>query len=98
MNSKELLKLAQTEDNEFRALSLQIKALREGRSERFIEDWLPILIKRYPIELRDNGSYSIITQKYGIIDYFPKANNLLIRKDNKWKKPGLKWMIENILN
>jgi len=46
---------------------------------------------------RENGSYTFETEMYGIIDFFPKANSVLIRKDNNWKKPGLKWIKKNIL-
>ena len=96
--SEELLLASEQEDNDIKSFALQCKALRESRSERFIEDWLPVLSKRYSIEQRTNGSYSINTQKYGIIDYFPKANKLLVRKDNKWIKPALKWIINNLTN
>lgn len=96
--SEDLELAAQLEYDDFKSFALHCKALREKRSERFIEDWLPILMKRYNIQLRENTSYSINTQKYGIIDYYPKANKLLIRKDNKWIKPGLKWIINNLTN
>jgi hypothetical protein len=96
--SEELLSASQQEDNDIKSFALQIKALRERRSERFVEDWLPILSERFNIIERNNGSYTIPTQDYGTLDYFPKANTLLIRKSNKWKKPGLKWIIENLTN
>ena len=94
--SEQLISASRQEDNDIKSFALLTKALRESRSEKFIEDWLPILSKRYSIEQRNNGSYSINTQEYGIIDYYPKANKLLIRKDNKWVKPGLKWIIKNL--
>lgn len=94
-NSEELMSLASKEDNDIISFALQCKALREKRSEKFLEDWLPLLEIRYPVEFK-NHKYSITTQEFGIIDYFPKANNLLIRKDNEWKKPGLLWIIKNL--
>jgi hypothetical protein len=96
--SEELRLASQQEDNDIKSFALLCQVLRESRSEKFIEDYLPVLIKRYPVEARTNGSYSITTQDHGIIDYFPKANKLLIRKDNNWIKPGLKWIINNLLN
>ena len=78
------------EDSELKSFALLCKALREKRSEKFIEDWLPLLSQRYEIKERGNGSYSIKTQEYDVIDYFPKANKLLIRRSNLWIKPGLK--------
>lgn len=94
--SEKLTQLALEEDNDIKTFALLCKALREKRSEKFTEDWLPVLSEQYNIELRINGSYSINTQKYGIIDYFQKANKLLIRSDNKWVKPGLKWIVNNL--
>ena len=96
--SEVLLSASQNEDNDIKAFALQCKALREARSEKFIEDWLPLLSKRYPIELRNNGSYSITTERFGIIDYFPKANKLLIRKEGAWVKPGLRWIVKYLTN
>ena len=96
--SEELRLASQQEDNDIKSFALQCKALRESRSERFIEDWLPVLSLRYSIERRPNGSYSINTQDHGVIDYFPKANKLLIRKDNKWIKPGLKWIVNELID
>ena len=79
--SEKLIELAQKEDNDIKSFALMCKALREKRSEKF-QDWLPLLEMKYEIENRNNGSYSINTQDYGIIDYFPKANKVLIRKEN----------------
>lgn len=95
--SEELQLASQQEDNDIKSFAILCKALREKRSEKFIEDYLPILQLRYEIEQRTNGSYSINTQDFGIIDYFPKANKLLIRKDNNWIKPGLKWIFNNLI-
>lgn len=96
--SEELTLASQQEDNNIKSFALACKALREKRSERFLEDWLPVFQERYPITLRPNGSYTITTQKYGILDYYPKANKLLIRETNTWKKPGLTWLIEHLTN
>jgi hypothetical protein len=35
-------------------------------------------------------------KEYGVVDYFPKANKVLIRKENSWKPHGLKWMLDNL--
>ena len=97
-NSEKLLKASSQEDNDIKSFALKCKALRESRSERFIEDYLPVLEIRYPIELRKNGSYTLSTQDHGTLDYFPKANKLLIRNSNTWVKPGLKWVLNNLIN
>jgi hypothetical protein len=72
---------------------------KNKREAIFIEDWLPEIIDKIfnNVYKRENGSYSFEFNDYGIIDFYPKANNLLIRKTNTWKKPGLKWIKENIL-
>lgn len=93
--SEKLMLASKQEDNDVKSFALQCKALRESRSERFVEDWLLLLSKRYNI-LENNHKYTITTQDYGIVDYFPKANKILIRKDNNWIKPGLKWIITNL--
>ena len=94
--SEKLILTSQQEDNDIKSFALKCKALREVRSEKFEEDWLPILSKRYTVEERNNGSYTINTLIFGFIDYFPKANKLLIREKNEWVKPGLKWIISNL--
>ena len=97
--SEILTKQAQEEENDFRALGLHTKALREARLEKF-DDYIMLLQQKECIIVPFNGSKVIIdTQtKHGIIDYFPKANKLLIRKSNKWVQPGLKWIVTNLIN
>ena len=97
-NSQKLLILSEQEDNDIKSFALLCKSLREKRSEKFEGGWQLLLEDKYDVQKRDNGSYTISTQYYGTIDYFPKANKLLIRKNNKWIKPGLKWIINNLFN
>lgn len=87
------------DDNDLRALGNYTKVLRCERKEVFEEKWLPKLKKVvFSVAYRKNGSYTFQHPKYGFIDYFPKANKLLIRRKNKWIKPGLKWIVKNILS
>ncbi len=98
--SEELRKASQQEDNDFKAMQLLNKSLRENRLERFQDYIIPLQQKGYDI-VEDNFKYTIDTDTqsimYGIIDYFPKANKLLIRQQNKWIKPGLVWINKNLL-
>lgn len=87
---------SQYEENDLKALGLMIKELREQRSEKFINGWLQPLQIMYEVVTDNNGKYTITTQDYGIIDYFPKANKILIREENRWIKPGLRWIINNL--
>jgi len=96
MLSDDLRKEAQQEDNDLAYLGKMKKVFRQERVERF-EDVLPklndsdkvITITYYEVQ----GKYTIATNtKFGIVDYYPKANKILIRKDNDWKVGGLKWL------
>lgn len=91
-----LKKQASEEENDFKSFALMAKALRESRSEKFVEDWLPLLKKRFDI-VEGVAKYTITTYSHGIIDYFPKANSVLIRKDNQWIKPGSRWIGKHLL-
>ena len=101
--SEELKQAASQEENDLKALGLMKGSLREARLERFTEEFLPQLLEKgYDIAINKNdGRYTIDTDScgkiYGIVDYYPKANNLLIRKNNAWIKPGLRWIVEKLL-
>lgn len=95
--SSKLLCESRTEENDLKSLSLFNRSVREKRIEVFENEWVERLNNIVDLEKRNNGSYSFYTDEYEMIDYYPKANKILIRKDNKWIKPGLKWIIENIL-
>lgn len=98
MKESERLKIeAEQTDNDLAALGKYTKVLREERKEKFEETWLERLQEQTEVTKRDNESYTF-DSKYGIIDFFPKKNKLLIRKQNKWKKPALKFIVRNILN
>lgn len=96
--SEILTKQAQEEENDFKSFALHTKALREARLERF-DDYIVLLEQKGCIIIPFNGSKVVIDTQtdYGVIDYFPKANKLLIRKDNKWIQPGLKWIVNNLI-
>lgn len=95
--SEKIRQEAEKVDNDLAALGKLTKALREERKEKFEDFWLPKLEAKTKVEKRANGSYSF-DSKYGIIDFFSKANKLLIRKTGKWKKPGLQFIIRNIIS
>lgn len=89
---------ANQQENDLAFLGKSTDALREKRMEKF-EDWFRLIVEHPMVleyEKRDNGSYTFLLEDLGYVDLFPKANNLLVRKDNKWKKPALKWLIEKL--
>ena len=97
MKKSIILKIeAQKEDNDLAALGKYTKSIREGRKEKFDEIWIDKLKDKVEVIKRDNGSYTF-DSKYGLIDFYPKANKLLIRNKNKWVKPALNFIINNIL-
>lgn len=75
-------------------LQLAPKSQRKGI---FIEWWLPELLEICEVYERPNGSFTFETEEFGIMDFFPKANKLLVRKYNDWKSPGLEFIKKNIL-
>ena len=97
--SKEYEQLAAEEDNDLKAMGHLNKALREKRSERFDAEWLAKFGEHYDITHSiSKGCYTLTVEKHGTIDYYPKVNKILIRAKNKWIKPGLRWMIKNLLD
>jgi hypothetical protein len=101
--SEDLKKQAAEEENDLKVLGLMTGALREGRLEKFEEDYLPKL-KELGYEITHNEKthhYLINTTNSkvnkGIIDFYPKANKVCIRKGNRWITKGLKWITENLL-
>jgi len=96
--SEELKIQAQTEDNDLKALGIYTKILREERFERFKKYKSELIAKGFSlIENEEQGKITIETKTYGTLDYYPKANKILIRKKNKWNKAGLHWIIKNLL-
>jgi len=99
--SEELKQQADQEENDLKAMGIYNKSLREHRSEKFVTIHLSVLQQKGYDIVEDNHKYTIDTDsqeiKFGIIDYFPKANKLLVRKKNKWIKPGLPWIIKNLI-
>ena len=74
------------------------RSLREERDKKFAE-WLPTL-KEKCISIEYNEKqwcYFIEHSKYGMIKFFPKANKVFQIRKEKWIKPGLRWLVQNIL-
>ena len=94
--SEQLRKEAQSIESDIAYLGAANKIMREERKERFEEEWLPLLREKTAVEYYFiPNNYTMKHNNFGIIDYYPKANKVLIRKQNKWVKPGLQWLIKN---
>lgn len=99
MNSDELRNQAKSEENDLKAMGLYTKVLREERAERFENYKDKLLQKGYNLtEFETQGKFTIEPTNFGIIDYYPKSNKVLIRKENKWITGGLRWIIGSLLN
>lgn len=87
------------EDNDIKSLGHFTKMLREKRHENFSDSYLIVLNEKFKVEFDEASfKYTVHTgDKFGIIDYFPKVNKVLIRKQNKWVKPGLKWIVQKLI-
>lgn len=97
--SERLRMLAQQEDNDLVAMGVYKKVIREERKENFEGYKDAFLLKGYDLtECEVQGKITINPTALGVIDYYPKANKVLIRKQNTWKPQGLKWLIENLLH
>lgn len=95
--SDEIKEELSKEDNDLKALGLHTKLNRENRKELFEDVWLPKLQDETDVVIdSENSKYSIYSVVFGTIDFYPKANKVLIRKQNKWiKGNGLNWLIKH---
>lgn len=98
MKSDELKKQADCEDNDLAALGIYNKVIREKRTERFEKYRGKFVDAGYTLtENESQGRITIEPTGFGIVDYYPKANRILIRKKNKWHDAGLRWLVTNLL-
>ena len=82
-NSEKLRSEAQAEENDLKALGLYTKVLREERVESF-ENYKDKLLAEFNItEYEAQGKITIEPTIYGAVDYYPKANKILIRKQKQ---------------
>jgi len=95
--SEQLRKEAQSIESDIAYLGAANKIMREEREERFIERYYSSLEEKLGMAKVDpvQRGYLWDTEKFGRIIFFPKANKVLLCKQNKWVKPGLQWLIKN---
>lgn len=84
-----------SEENDFKSLGIGKRLIREERMERFEDKWLPKLQAKCNVRHdAQMGRYTFELNGFGVMDFYPKSNKLLIRQLNKWQKPALKWLID----
>ncbi len=99
--SEHLKKEADEQDSDLAYLGKMVKVFRERNLEHFEDNgYIPLLeYNDCIVHPFDGSKFTINTQtdKFGIIDFYPKANRVLIRKKNHWESHGLKWLKNNII-
>ncbi len=96
--SKKLELQASQEENDIKAFAIHHKALREKRVERSAFYIQKLNAAGYTTtQYLDQGKIMISPTEFGIVDYYPRANKILIRKQNKWLRAGVNWILKNLL-
>lgn len=87
------------EENDFAAMARYRKESREKKQVEFVNN--PIfdeLKTKFKVSWdTDATKFTIEGTEFGTLDFFPKANRLLIRRENRWKNSGLHWIVVFIL-
>jgi len=98
LKSEILKREAEQEDNDFRALNLYKKSMREDRIEKFEDKWLSKFEDKYEIQFNQmQQCYIITTEEYGVLHFYPKANRLQFQGSKNWYSTALRWMISKLL-
>lgn len=87
---------AQKQDCGFKAMALYKQANRKEREFIFIHNILPKIAK-HCVLCDGNGKYTF-QSTFGLIDFFPKSNRILIRSQNKWKNDGTGFIEQFVKN
>ena len=94
--SEQLYEEAQLSEKDDEAWRLHGRALREERAETFEDKGLQLLLEKVNVTYDDQtGKYTMRHKRLGTIDFFPKANRILVRYENRWISGGLQWLIKN---
>ena len=66
-----------------------MKRYERHRLREWQEFWLPQFKDVTTVTHRENGSYTMFCTEFGVIDYYPKSDRLLVRQLNDWRYKGL---------
>lgn len=76
-----------------------VKQRRLERENDFLDNLMPHMLKLgYEVLSKNDSSYSFLDVKHGWIKFYPKADRLLLCKQNKWLYGGFSWIRKYILN
>lgn len=97
MKSREFEYLARNEENETKAKALLQKAVREKRYEKFKYYFIKKVSDKFVIYYDEfMCRYTIKTEKFGDLDFFPKSDTLIIRNNNGLKNKKINHGMEFI--
>ena len=83
-------------DNDYRYVNYLRKIERAERMKKFEDKWLQLLLEKVNVTYDDKtGKYTMKHKRLGTLDFFPKANRILVRYENRWISRGLQWLIKN---
>lgn len=73
--------------------------MRDERYRQFRNITLPRLQHSTEVlsVMEDNNGFTLTTRTYGVIDFFPKADKVRVRRTNRWFGRGDQWLKKNIL-
>lgn len=101
MKESELLRIQANEAlNDEYCQYLNEKADRAERSERFKEYYLLILQESEKVkQVTEKNHMFVVDFVDGLsVDYYPKADKVLLKKAHQWKTNGLSWLLLKIQN
>ena len=76
---------------------LDKKTKRENREIKFEKNLVPILTSEFE-GCRVPSGFMIATKELGIIDIFPKADKLRIRRTNQWISNAYQWVEKTLIS
>lgn len=97
--SEELMIQANQAEDNFKYMALYSKSIRQKRLENFEDNYSYRLIEKNCLVKQYDGQKVVIntqTEEWGIVDFFPMADKVLIRKENAWRT-GFNWLDKYIL-
>lgn len=83
----------------WKEINEEVKVRRQNRMQRFLDDMILRLHKSEEVLSVDmNDAYCVIeSKKFGKVHIYPKANRVLICKQNKWISGVMNWINQNLL-
>jgi hypothetical protein len=95
--SEKIRRQAEREENDLKSLGLYPKIPRKDRLENFEKNWLDKFKEGHICKKGTDQSYTLYSARFGVIDFFPAQDMCLLRKKQRRIKPGLEFLVKNLL-